>query len=236
MDDFTVETEDRATPQTRLSQALEGKPWLWQGRFGPAFWTTASLISLVVNVILISALLILGSQLFSLKSLLSEQLIGGLYQNFVRMDEATIRATVKVQDTITVQDEIPVVFDLPLKQDTAVVLTKRTLVQNARIWLNGSPVNLDIVLREGTQLDIRLDMVVPVSQTLPVTLQVPVELEVPVDIPLRETELHAPFKGLQDVLNPYRELLAPLPNSWQETPLCGPEPSWLCAWVTRGEQ
>lgn len=234
MDEFMTESEGGNAPRKRLGEVLNGRPWLWQGKFGPAFWTTASLISLGVNVILISTLLILGGQLFSLKSLLSDQLIGGLYQNFVRMDDATIRATVKVQDTITVRDEIPVVFDLPLKQDTSVVLTKRTLVKNARIWLNGSPVSLDIVLREGTQLDIRLDMVVPVSQTLPVVLQVPVELEVPVDIPLRETELHEPFRGLQEVLSPYRELLAPLPNSWDETSLCGPEPSWLCGWVKQG--
>jgi hypothetical protein len=135
-----------------------------------------------------------------------------------------------------VRDEIPVVFDLPLKQDTTVVLTRRALVENARIWLNGSPVNLDIVLREGTQLDIHLDMIVPVSQTLPVVLQVPIELVVPVDIPLRETELHAPFKGLQDVLLPYRDLLEPLPSSWEETPLCAPEPSWLCGWVSQSKQ
>lgn len=222
-------------PSTASPDARERKRWLWQGKFGPAFWTTASLLSMLVNVILIVALLLIGSQLFALKSLVSEQLIGGLYKNFVLMDEATIRTTVKVQDTIRVEDEIPVVFDLPLSQDTSVVLTKKALVQNARIFLNGAPVNLDIVLREGTRLDIRLDMVVPVSQTLPVVLNVPVDLEVPVEIPLRETELHSPFTGLQSVLSPYRELLEPLPNSWSEA-MCGPQPSGACAWLTGSSQ
>jgi hypothetical protein len=124
-----------------------------------------------------------------------------------------------------------VVFNLPLKQNTQVILTQNTPVKNATIYLNGSAVPLDLTLKEGTALNIALDLNVPVSTTIPVVLNVPVDLKVPVDIPLDQTDLHAPFVGLQGVVAPYRGLLGGLPNSWEETPVCGPFTSWLCDWV-----
>ena len=211
---------------------LEEPPrWLWQGKLGPAFWTVASLISLSINIFLIAILVLLGREIFSLKALVDQQLINGLYKNFIRMDEAHIVTTIRVQDTIQVSDQMPVVFDLPLRQDTQVVLTQNTPVKNATIYLNGAAVPLDLVLKEGTQLNIRLDMTVPVSQTIPVELTVPVDLIVPVDIPLNQTELHEPFIGLRNVVAPYNQLLTPLPDSWQETALCGSWTGWLCGWI-----
>lgn len=72
----------------------------------------------------------------------------------------------------------------------------------------------DIELPKGLVLPISLGIMVPVDT------MVPVNLSVPVNIPLEETELHEPFVGLQDVVQPYQDLLTPLPNSWQEVPLC----------------
>lgn len=207
------------------------KRWIWQGKIGPAFWTTASLISLAVNVVLIAGLILLGRELFAIKGLVGGQLISGLYKSFVQMDEAHIVTTIQVQDTILVKDEMPVVFDLPLRQDTRVVLTQNTPVKNATIYLNGAAVPLDLVLREGTELNIRLDMTIPVSQTVPVELSVPVNLTVPVDIPLNQTELHEPFLGLRNVVAPYNELLTPLPDTWKETALCGRWTGWICNWI-----
>lgn len=225
------------SPQPTADLPADGLPpaepprWLWQGKVGPAFWTVASLISLTVNVVLIVVLVMLGREIFTLKGLVDRQLIGGLYKNFIQMDEAHIVTTIRVQDTIQVSDQMPVVFDLPLQQDTQVVLTQNTPVKNATIYLNGAAVPLDLVLKEGTALNIRLDMTVPVSQTIPVELSVPVDLTVPVDIPLNQTELHEPFIGLRNVVAPYNQLLSPLPDSWQETPLCGRWTAWLCRWV-----
>ena len=224
--------EQEPAPESgESSSSPRVRRWVWQGKFGPAFWTVASLISLTVNLILIASLIILGRELFAIKGLVGGQLINGLYKNFVRMDEAHIVTTIQVQDTILVQDEMPVVFDLPLRQDTQVLLTQNTPVKNATIYLNGSAVPLDLVLKEGTELNIRLDMTIPVSQTIPVELSVPVNLTVPVDIPLNQTELHEPFLGLRNVVAPYNELLTPLPDSWQETPLCGRWTGWLCNWI-----
>jgi hypothetical protein len=224
----------RVRPQQKPAPAPlppEIKDLLWQGKIGPAFWTIASIISLSVNVILIILLILVGRELFSLKGLISNQLVDGLYNNFVQMDQAHIKTTITVEDTIQVNDTIPVVFDLPLNQETEVVLTKNTPVNNASVYLNGVPVNTDIVLKKGTPLNIRLNMSVPVSQTIPVVLNVPVHLNVPVDIPLDETELHQPFTGLQNVVSPYDKLLNDLPSSWEQTPLCHPLLGWICDWL-----
>jgi hypothetical protein len=204
---------------------------VYQGKFGPAFWTIASIVSLTVNCILIIVLIFLGRNLFAIKGLVQNQLIGGLYNNFVKMDEAHIVTTITVSDTIYVNDTIPVVFDLPLKQHTTVVLTTDTPVRKATVILNNSPVTTDIILRKGTKLNIGLDLVVPVSQTIPVALTVPVQLTVPVDIALDKTDLHEPFTGLQAVLNPYRSLLGSLPDTWHGLPICGPFTGWICAFI-----
>lgn len=210
--------------------------FVWQRKVAPAFWTIASILSLVVNVILIVALLLVGRQLFAIKSIVEQDLIGGLNENFALMDEAHIITSIDVATTIQVVDTIPVVFDLPLSQSTTVVLTEDTLMPGTWVDLEtpGAGIYLsidapaDITLPEGTELGIRLDLTVPVSQTVPVVLNVPVNLTVPVDIPLNETELHEPFTGLQGVVSPYQDLLSELPNSWDDTPLCGPLTNWLC--------
>jgi len=193
------------------------RPFLWRGRIGPAFWTVASTLSLAVNLILIVILILLGRQLFFLKkTVVSDQLINGLYDNFVLMDEAHIKTTIHVSDTIQVKDTIPVVFDLPLSQKTVVTLTESTPIKGATIYLNGQPVPLDLDLPPGTKLGIALNLTVPVNQTVPVVLNVPVNLTVPVDIPLDRTELHEPFVGLQQVLSPFRKLLGDVPDQWSE--------------------
>jgi hypothetical protein len=205
---------------------------IYQNRFAPAFWTVASVISLVINVILIAILLLLGRQLFNLRTIVSEGVLGGLYTNFVKMDEASILTTVNVNSTIQVQDTIPVVFDLPLNQNTAVILTEPTTINGATIFLNGAAVPLNIILPSGTNLNIGMDMVVPVSTTVPVALNVPVNLTVPVDIPLDQTELHEPFVGLQTVVQPYNTLLAETPSSWEEIAACDHWYSrWLCKFI-----
>ncbi len=220
-----------APPQVEESQPKRPRRAFWQGKIGPAFWTIASLLSLSINIILIVILLLAGRQIFSIKELISGQLIGGLYYNFIRMDQARIMTQVQVEDIIHVSDTIPVVFDLPLNQKTKVLLTEDTLVENATIFLNGQPVPIDIILKEGTPLNIQLKMTVPVDQTVPVELEVPVSLTVPVNIPLNQTELHEPFVGLQEVISPYYWQLSGLPDSWSETIFCSTGLDWLCGWL-----
>lgn len=199
------ETQQDASP-SRVNR------FFWQGKFAPAFWTITGIISIVVNIILIVALILLGRQLFSLKEIVEDGLVGGLHRNFVAMDDATIVTTVNVEDTIPVQ------FDLPVQANTTVVLTEPTPIEGASVVINTSVLNInapaDIVLPAGLELPISLDITVPVDK------QVPVILTVPVNIPLNQTELHEPFVGLREVIEPYKVMLGDLPDEWMETPLC----------------
>lgn len=202
-----------------LRSGLNWRPWVWQGKIGPAFWTVTGIMSLILNAVLIAVLIVLGRHLFTLKALVEQQLLGGLSENFARMDSAVIRTTVQVED------EIPVVFDLPVEATTVVVLSEDVTIRGARVTLQTGGLTLfsastSIVLPRGTALPVHLSLTVPVST------QVPVSLSVPVAIPLAETELHQPFVGLQQVVAPYQRLLQGLPNSWEEA-LCA-SPGLLC--------
>lgn len=218
---LSEQPEAQSLPPPRLRRRL-----VRTEKIGPAFWTITGLISLSVNLLLIVALVVLSRELFSLKHLVQNQLLGGLYENFVKMDQAHIRTT------IPINTQVPAKFDLPLNTTTTVTLTEDTVIQQAVIYdldagnLRISQASMNIILPAGSQLPVQLDLVVPVDQ------QIPVNLVVNVDIPLEQTELHQPFVGLQTVVKPYYTLLDQMPNSWQET-LCGPEPSGLCPQIIR---
>ena len=181
----------------------------WQGRVLPAFWSVGAFLSVILNILMAVVVLILMNQLFTIKSLLTDDVVGGLYYNFLLMDQATIETTVQVEDTIPVQ------FDMPLKQKTRVVLTKDTPIAGASVSMSTGGLNIfqaptDIVLPAGTVLPVELDLVVPVDTEIPVTLTVPV------NIPLNQTDLHEPFVGLQEVVSPFYWLLIKQPNTWAE--------------------
>jgi hypothetical protein len=177
-------------------------------------WTVGSVMSILLNCILLVVLVILGNQLFIIKKMVGLDLIGGLYANFVKMDEASIKTN------ITVSDQIPINFNLPISQDTVVTLREPTSIKGARVTLvtGGLAINnapADIVLPAGTNLPVHLELVVPVQQTIPIILNVPV------DIPLNQTELHEPFTGLQQVIAPFFWLLKPEWASCKDVPALG---------------
>ena len=68
------------TVKERYQRSPRLQRLIWQHRLAPAFWTTASLLSLAINIFLIAALLIIGRQLFTLKTAIDEQLLTGLQQ------------------------------------------------------------------------------------------------------------------------------------------------------------
>jgi len=130
-------------------------------------------------------------------------LLGGLYQNFVKMDAASIKTTIHVEK------EIPVQFSLNVSGPTDVTLTRDVAISGALVTVNTGGLNINnaranIVLPAGTVLPVNIqNLVVPVDQ------QVLAVLDVPVNIPLNQTELHEPFVGLQKVIEPYYCLLQP---------------------------
>jgi len=177
-------------------------------KFLPAFWTIASVMSFAVNIVLVIVLAIVLQNLGSVGVTvmgLSDHLLGGLYNNFVKMDQAHIRKN------IFVSKEIPVNFILNVSGPTNVTLSQDVPISGALVTVNTGGLNINnaranIVLPEGTVLPIYIEnLVVPVDQ------QVLAELDVAVDIPLNETELHEPFVGLRHVVEPFYCLLNDCP-------------------------
>ena len=182
-----------------LAQEPEPQPagsrraW-WNSGFFPVFWTIASILSLVVNVIL--CLLVLG--LLSMRSAVTDavngqsaSLIGGLYDNFVRLDKATISRT------IPVDAKIPLDLTVPVQTRTTILLSEPTVIHSPRVFIQTGGLTLNAPAL--VTLPANQPLLVDLNFNLPVRTTVPVHLDVPVSIPLWETELHGPFVGLQGV-------------------------------------
>ena len=175
-------------------------------KFLPAFWTIASVMSFTVNIVMLIVVLILLQMLGTIQFTADDQvsgLLGGLYNNFVKMDEANIRTNIHVEK------EIPVNFILNVSGPTNVTLSSDVTIDGALVTVQTGGLNIvnaraRIVLPTGTLLPINIEnLVVPVDQ------KVLAVLDVPVDIPLNQTELHEPFVGLQQVVKPWYCLIEP---------------------------
>lgn len=176
----------------------------WSAGCLPAFWTIASLISMVVNIILfaiILSLLPLRGQVQATATNQVSGLLGGLYHNFVKMDQATISRT------ISVDANIPLDIVVPVQTTTRITLASPAVINSPRVYIRTGGLTLDapalVTLPAGTQLDVTLDFPLNVRNTIPV------HLDVPVNIPLSETQLHEPFVGLQKVVQPWYCLVEP---------------------------
>ena len=185
---------------------VEPAPTRRRLKFLPAFWTIASVMSFTVNIVMLIVVLILLQMLGTIQFTASDQvsgLLGGLYNNFVKMDEANI------QTNIHVEKEIPVNFTLNVSGPTNVTLSSDVTIDGALVTVQTGGLNIvnaraRIVLPSGTLLPINIEnLVVPVDQ------KVLAVLDVPVDIPLNQTELHEPFVGLQQVVRPWYCLIQP---------------------------
>ncbi len=187
-----------------------------------ALWTSASVISMLVNIVVVALLVGLYQNytILEIPEGLSmetpKDLLKGLYDNFQLMDQAHIVTNIEVVD------EIPVRFTLGLNQETTVILSEDVTIDGARVALTTGGLNIfnapaTVVLPAGTSLPIILSLEVPVDEMVPVTLNVPV------DIPLKETDLHTPFVGLQDVVKPLYCLVSPSAKTLDGDDICPQE-------------
>jgi hypothetical protein len=173
-------------------------------RLLPAFWTIASIMSITVNIVMIAVVLILLRMLGGLQMTANDQmsgLLGGLYDNFVKMDQATITRVVPVDANIALN--IPV----PVQATTQITIAQAVTIPNAHVRINTGALNIDadavVTLPANTPLTVNLDFPLTVQNTIPV------HLDVPVNIPLNETQLHEPFVGLQNVVKPWYCMVEP---------------------------
>jgi hypothetical protein len=170
--------------------------------FLPAFWTAASIISLLVNTILVVVVLALLRNIGSLNAVdIGSGVLGGLYTNFEMMDAAHIRTT------IPLQTNIPLDLSVPVQTTTGITLAQDASIPGAHVKINTALFNIDapanVTLPAGTTMQVAM------SFALPVQAQVPVNLNVPVDIAVSDTELHPAIVGLQDTLRPLYCMVAP---------------------------
>jgi hypothetical protein len=196
------------TPVSHPSVAAASEPGPRPKRFQflPAFWTIASLMSISVNIVLIVILLLVLQMLGLIQVTANDKisrLLGGLYTNFVKMDQASI------QTSIHVEKDIPVNFNLNVSGPTNVTLSQPVTIDGALVTVATGGLNIynaraTIVLPQGTLLPINIE-----NLTVPVNQSVKAVLDVPVNIPLNQTQLHEPFVGLQKVVEPWYCLLEP---------------------------
>lgn len=205
-------------PGPRLNPAVGAGTSVWYSRF----WTTASVISLTINVLMAVILVILVISVYRLKLDMekvmnaSTALMGlprGLYTNFEMMERASI------ETNVVVDASIPVKFDLQLNQATNVVLSQDVTITNAKVTVNTGGLNITqanttIILPAGTVLPVTLNLTVPVDKQIPITLNVPV------NIPLSATSLNDPFIGLQEVIKPIYCILEPAAVDMDGQPIC----------------
>ncbi len=216
--DVVPTPEPAAQPQsTDTNQPAKTDANNWRSKFLPIFWTVASIMSFTVNIVLLIVVVVLLLNRGSVGTLANDQvnqLLGGLYNNFVLMDQANI------QTTIHVEKEIPVQFSLNVSGPTDVTLREAVTIDGALVTVATGGLNIvnaraRIVLPEGTVLPINIqNLVVPVDQ------KVLAVLDVPVDIPLNQTELHQPFVGLQGVVRPWYCLMQPNAVNADNTRVC----------------
>jgi len=177
-----------------------------------AYWDVAAALSLIVNAVLLALLVITAGQVNQLKQTISTGLLGGLYRNFVDMDQASITTT------INVNAQVPLNFTLPVQENTTVVLTQNVTIPSAYVVINSQTLNISsaarVTLPSGTNLPIALKLGIPVQVSVPISLQVPV------NIPLASTGLHGPFIGLQRAIRPYYCMLEPTAQYPQGTYIC----------------
>jgi len=187
-----------------ISSPPEPEPKRSRYKFMPAFWTIASVISLTVNIVLIIILLIMFQMLGAIQNTADEKvsgLLGGLYTNFVKMDQATISSNIPVDATI------PLNIVVPVQATTRITLAESVVIPNAHVRINTGGLSIDadavVTLPANTPLTVNLDF--------PLTVQnsIPIHLDVPVNIPLNQTQLHEPFVGLQQVVEPWYCLVEP---------------------------
>ena len=190
--------------QTVVPVSAPPEPKRWRYKFLPAFWTIASVISLTVNVILIIILLIMFQMLGAIQNTADDQisgLLGGLYTNFVKMDQATIATNIPVDATV------PLNIVVPVQATTRITLAESVVIPNAHVRINTGGLSIDadavVTLPANTALTVNLDFPLNVQNSIPI------HLDVPVNIPLDQTELHEPFVGLQQVVEPWYCLIEP---------------------------
>jgi len=194
------------TPNPPASPSPEAG-WQPRYKFLPAFWTFTGILSLIVNLVLIAILLVALRMLGVIQLTANDQLtglLGGLYTNFVKMDEATIAANIPVDATIPLNIVVPVQMSTRIRLYENYTIPARVYIQSENLLIDeDATVTLFATPPGAPGLPITLDFQLTVQDSIPI------HLDVPVNIPLKNTQLHEPFTGLRQVVEPWYCLVEP---------------------------
>jgi hypothetical protein len=172
-----------------------------------AFEKFAIFFSFMVAFILVMVLLVAAftmwralPQIQALREDVACPLIADVNGLVTDLDNAVITQTIHISQTI------PVRFSLDLDKNLDVQLTRGVQLNRPTSFTlpaGGGQINgtVHLVLPQGQNLPIHMQMTVPVDKDLPVIM------DVPVNIPLKSTELGPVTAKLKDLLTPYLKLL-----------------------------
>ncbi len=210
----TVTTTVRQTAATVPAKpAAPRAPLLRKEQLLPAFWTFASVVSILFNAVLLAVLIGVLRGVGGMNATgFGSGLLGGFYSNFERMDQAHIKTSIPIQSSI------PLNMNIPVQTTTGITLAQDVVIHNAHVKISTATFNIDsaadVTLPAGTPLNVVLNFSVPVQTA------VPVNMNVPVDIPLKDTELHPAILGLQDTIKPLYCIVNPAAVSTSGTVIC----------------
>lgn len=204
----SIEKASHNSPRLKIPLKYRMKPD--KGLLRRAAWDVSTIASLFVNAILLSLVILLLLQVRNLKNTVNN-LVSGLYDNFVALDDSVIATTLNVSSMT-----IPLDFTLPVMQpSTNVTLTENVTIRNAYVVINTDSVKINsaatVTLPRGTVLPVSLNMEVPVQTTVLVDLSVPVVIKLSESNPPGDqvVGLHDAFLGLQNTIGPYFCLMNP---------------------------
>jgi hypothetical protein len=173
-----------------------------------SFWKALIITSFIMNAVLLLVVLLLVGFVFQWR----DQLFGTTMaaQGFARDNVAELRSVVDGLAAATIETTIPLdtvtiplTLNVPVDQQTVVTLVEPVPITlaNADIDLgNGNRLRanaINLTLPQGTPLNIRLNMTIPIQQDLPLKDK---GVTVPVSIPLKDTELNEPFQKLRNIV------------------------------------
>jgi hypothetical protein len=179
------------------------KRW-WEHGFFPGFWTVASVLSIIMNCLIVGVLLAIIPLARSKPNDPAAKLLGGLYGNFVGMENAVITTSVPIRTTIPLDN-----ITVPVNTLTTIYVQPGQSAQLSSVNVRTGGLTItnatgSIIFGQTTPLNVQLNLNIPLQH-----IDVPVNLDVPVEIPLKNTQLYGPFVGLQDVIKPLYCLVEP---------------------------
>ncbi|MEE9507717.1 MAG: hypothetical protein V3V44_00380 [Anaerolineales bacterium] len=195
-------------PFTNLQTMLKGKiPQITLGKPGENFWRSLTVVSVVLNLILIFVLIALGNSLIGFASAFDTSVIDEVAKAMSFEEGATLSTSIRVQD------QVPVTLEVPLNRNTVATLSEPARFDGASISIRSATLSIDapatLTLPAGAELPLALDLSVTVDTVIPIDITVPVEF------PIAESEVGDSISAMQGLIEPYRAIVSEMPACWQ---------------------